>query len=74
MDIRRQTKRRGCHLLERPRATATRGWRREEWTVVLMLLSSMVVYDGELAVFLLLPLGDLEMVSWLLYEGGGDVV
>lgn len=58
MDKSRQMKSNGCHFAERPRATATRGWRREERTVV----SASGEGGG----------GGLGSVcfSWFLYDGG----
>ena len=46
----RQSQRRKCHFLGTPRATATRGWRRDEWAV------AVIFGIGDLSAFLLLLL------------------
>lgn len=39
----RQSQRRKCHFLGTPRATATRGWRRDEWAVIFGGLSTFLL-------------------------------
>ena len=54
----RQSQRRKCHFLGTPRATATRGWRRDEWAV------AVIFGIGDLSAFLLLLLL-LLLLLWL---------